>query len=160
MNPAGRLHGRSAELAIIDGILGAAVERGTALVLTGEAGVGKSALLDAAALRASETGFRVLRVVGSQFGERVGFSALNQILQPLADEIPALPARQSETLQAVRGLSDGQPAELLAIANAVRVLLSRAATDRTPLAWWWTACQPEPSTNPPCTRTMFFAALM
>ncbi|WP_254708304.1 ATP-binding protein [Streptomyces lunaelactis] len=130
----GRLIGRSAELAIIDGLFGAAVTRGTALMLTGEAGVGKSALLDAAALRASETGFRVLRVVGSQFEESVSFSALNQILQPLAGEIPALPARQAETLQAAGGLSEGQPTELLTVADAVHVLLSKAAAKSGPLA--------------------------
>lgn len=133
-NSAGRLVGRSAELAVIDGLFGSAVTRGTALLLTGEAGVGKSALLDAAALRASEVGFRVLRVVGSQFEKGVSFSALNQILQPLAGEIPALPPRQAETLQAVRGLSAGQPAELLAIANAVQTLLTQTATAGSPLA--------------------------
>lgn len=42
---------------------------------------------------------------------------LAQLLQPLADEIPVLPPQQAETLQAVRGLSAEQPAELLAIAN-------------------------------------------
>ncbi|MEV6166978.1 AAA family ATPase [Streptomyces sp. NPDC051954] len=131
---AGRLVGRSAELAVIDGLFGSAVTRGGALLLTGEAGVGKSALLEAAALRASEAGFRVLRVVGSQFEEGVSFSALNQILQPLAGEIPALPPRQAETLQAVRGLSEGQPTELLVIANAVQALLTRAAGASSPMA--------------------------
>ncbi|WP_406002530.1 ATP-binding protein [Streptomyces sp. NBC_00829] len=134
VNPAGRLIGRSAELAIIDGLFGTAVARGTALMLTGEAGVGKSALLDAASLRASETGFRVLRVIGSQFEESDSFAALNQIVQPLSEEIPALSAQQAETLQAVRGLSEGQPTELLTIANAVHLLLSQAATDSSPLA--------------------------
>ncbi|MGW7366222.1 ATP-binding protein [Streptomyces sp. NPDC054841] len=134
VNSAGRLFGRSAELAIIEGLFGTAVTRGAALMLTGEAGVGKSALLAAAAQRASEKGFRVLRVVGSQFDESVSFSALNQVLQPLAEEIPALPARQAETLQAVRGLSEAQPTELLAVSNAVHVLLSRAATESSPLA--------------------------
>ncbi|MHA5053753.1 helix-turn-helix transcriptional regulator [Streptomyces sp. SD15] len=134
VNSVGRLFGRSRELTIIDGLFGTAAVRGAALMLSGEAGVGKSALLDAAALRASERGFRVLRVVGSQFEESVSFSALNQILLPLAEEIPALPTRQAETLQAVRGLSEGQPTELLAVANAVHVLLSRAATESSPLA--------------------------
>ncbi|MCI3276953.1 ATP-binding protein [Streptomyces cylindrosporus] len=131
---AARLIGRAAELAIIDGLFGSAAARGSALLLTGEAGVGKSALLDAAAVRASESGSRVLRVVGSQFGEGVGFSALNQLLQPLADEIPALPPRQTETLQAVRGLSKAQPAALPVIANAVQALLTGAVTTSRPLA--------------------------
>ncbi|MFJ4786555.1 ATP-binding protein [Streptomyces sp. NPDC088794] len=130
----GRLVGRSAELKLIDELFRSATTRGVALMLTGEPGVGKSALLDAAARRASEAGFRVLRVVGSQFEESVSFSALNQILQPLTGEIPALPARQAETLRAVRGLSEEQPTELLAIANAVHVLLSQTAAKRGPVA--------------------------
>ncbi|MFE4670638.1 ATP-binding protein [Streptomyces sp. NPDC056716] len=133
-HPVRRLVGRSAELALFDELLSHAATRGTALMLTGEAGVGKSALLDAAAERADGAGFRVLRVVGSQFEQSVSFSALNQLLQPLAGEIDALPERQAQTLRAVRGLSDEQPPELLAIANAVQVLLARTARTSVPLA--------------------------
>ncbi|MFD3558102.1 ATP-binding protein [Streptomyces sp. NPDC058686] len=131
---AGLLVGRSAELALIDGLFDSDAPRGVKVVLTGEAGVGKSALLDAAAERASEAGFTVIWVVGSQYEQSVSFSGLAQLLQALAEEIPALPARQAETLQAVRGLSEEQPAELLAIANAVQVLLSRAAAKHGPIA--------------------------
>ncbi|MFD5511568.1 ATP-binding protein [Streptomyces sp. NPDC127051] len=134
MPSAGRLVGRSAELALIDALFDSAATRGVALVLTGEAGVGKTALLDTAAERASEAGFTVVRIVGSQFEQSVSFSGLTQLLQPLAEEIPALPPRQAQTLQAVRGLSEEQPAELLAIANAVQVLLSRTAARRGPIA--------------------------
>ncbi|MEU9332869.1 LuxR family transcriptional regulator [Streptomyces sp. NPDC048290] len=129
-----RLVGRAAELALFDTLLGSAAVRGAALLLTGEAGVGKSALLDAAAVRADRAGFRVMRVVGTQFERSVSFSALNQLLQPLAAGIDALPERQARILQAIRGLSDEQPAELLAVANAVQVLLSRSAAADRPLA--------------------------
>ncbi|XUL92367.1 ATP-binding protein [Streptomyces galilaeus] len=128
------LVGRSAELALIDRHFDSAGAGGAALMLSGEAGVGKSALLDAAAPRAAGAGFRVLRVAGCPFQQGVGFSALNQLLQPLADAIPALPARQAETLQAVRGLSEEQPTELLAIANAVHALVAQVATGAAPLA--------------------------
>ncbi|MER5792659.1 AAA family ATPase [Streptomyces sp. NPDC001980] len=132
--PGVRLVGRSAELALLDGFLAAAVTRGAALMLTGDAGVGKSALLDAAAARAAERGFRVVRVVGSAFEESVSFSALHQMLQPLADEMAALPARQASTLRAALGLSDEQPAELLAVSGAVHTLLSRTAAASGPVA--------------------------
>ncbi|WP_405865244.1 AAA family ATPase [Streptomyces sp. NBC_01515] len=128
------LIGRSAELAFLDGHFDTARARGVTLMLTGEAGVGKTALLEAAAPRASGAGFRVLRISGCPFQRGVSFSALNQLLQPLAEEIPALPARQAETLQAVRGLSDEQPTELLAIANAVHALLERSTAESGPLA--------------------------
>ncbi|WP_328676526.1 ATP-binding protein [Streptomyces sp. NBC_00343] len=128
------LIGRSAELAVLDGHFDTARARGAALILTGEAGVGKTALLEAAAPRASGAGFRVLRISGCPFQRGVSFSALNQLLQPLAEEIPALPARQAETLQAVRGLSEEQPTELIAIANAVHALLERSTAETGPLA--------------------------
>ncbi|MFF2503504.1 ATP-binding protein [Streptomyces sp. NPDC058067] len=129
-----RLVGRAAEQSIIDGLFRTAVVRGAALMLTGEAGIGKSALLDAAALRAAEAGFGVLRVGGSQFEQNVAFSALNQILRPLADRIDMLPMRQAETLRSVQGMSEGPPTELPAIANAVQDLLVRTAAERGPLA--------------------------
>ncbi|WP_217548475.1 AAA family ATPase [Streptomyces sp. GbtcB6] len=131
---ADRLVGRTAELALVDELFGPAAAEGVALMLTGEAGVGKSALLDAAARRAAEAGFRVLRVVGSQFDEGVSFSALNQMLQPLADGIPGLPPRQADTLRAVQGLSEEPPTELLSVANAVLALLSRTAAEDRPVA--------------------------
>ncbi len=128
------LIGRSAELAALDRHFDTALASGAALMLTGEAGVGKSALLDAAAVRTAAAGFQVLRISGCPFQRGVGFSALNQLLQPLAEGIPALPARQAETLQAVRGLSEEQPTELLAIANAVHALLARTAAEDGPVA--------------------------
>ena len=128
------LVGRSAELAVLDGHFDASRARGAALMLTGEPGVGKTALLEAAAPRASGAGFRVLRISGCPFQRGLGFSALNQLLQPLAEGIPALPARQAETLQAVRGLSDEPPTELLAIANAVQALLERSTAKTGPIA--------------------------
>ncbi|MFJ5259878.1 LuxR C-terminal-related transcriptional regulator [Streptomyces sp. NPDC088387] len=131
---AGRLLGRAEELRLVDELLGSAATRGVALMLTGDAGVGKSALLEEAAVRAAEAGFHVMRVSGSQFEQNVSFSALNQLLQPLAGEIAELPQRQADTLQAIRGLSDEQPTELLAIANAVQMLLSRTAAKSRPLA--------------------------
>ncbi|MEV6654170.1 AAA family ATPase [Streptomyces sp. NPDC051219] len=130
----GRLVGRSAELALVDALFAKAATRGAVLMLTGEAGVGKSALLAAASRRAVKRGFRVLRVAGSQFDQSVSFAGLNQILQPLAGEIASLPKRQAHTLQAILGLSAGEPVELLAVANAVQGLLSRISTRSNPLA--------------------------
>jgi hypothetical protein len=92
------LIGRSTELAVLDRHLDTARMRGAALILTGAAGVGKSALLDAAAPRAAEAGFQVLRVTGCPFQKGVSFSALNQLLQPLAVRLgPDLPGLRRET---------------------------------------------------------------
>ncbi|MGW1215708.1 AAA family ATPase [Streptomyces sp. NPDC002499] len=129
-----RLVGRTTELRVVHSLLTAAVDRGAALMLTGAAGVGKTALLDVAAQRAAEAGFRVLRVTGSQFDRTVSFAGLHQMLQPLSEEIAALPSRQAATLQAVLGLSEGQPVEFIAIASAVHAVLSQTATRARPLA--------------------------
>ncbi|MER6219286.1 AAA family ATPase [Streptomyces sp900105755] len=130
----GRLVGRSAELALLDGFFGSAAGRGRALMLTGEAGAGKSALLDAAARRARDRAFQVLRVTGSQVEAGVGFAALDQILRPLTAEIAELAPWQARTLRAVRGVPDGRQAELLAVAGSVHVLLSRKAARGGPVA--------------------------
>ncbi|MGW3247312.1 AAA family ATPase [Streptomyces sp. NPDC001070] len=130
----GRLVGRSADLVLVDALFTEAATRGAALLLTGAAGVGKSALLDAAARRAVERGFRVLRVAGSQFDRSVGFAGLNQVLQPLAGGISSLPPRQARALQVILGLSEGEPVELLTVANAVHALLSRISAGSGPLA--------------------------
>jgi DNA-binding CsgD family transcriptional regulator len=129
-----RLVGRSEERALIADLFARAATRGAALMLTGAAGVGKSALLDTAARSGVEAGFRVLRVAGSQFDQSVSFAGLNQILQPLVDEISSLAHRQAETLQAVLGLVEGRPVELLAVANAVHALLTQTAAKDGPLA--------------------------
>ncbi|MFD5511570.1 AAA family ATPase [Streptomyces sp. NPDC127051] len=130
----GRLFGRSAELALVDALFAKASARGASLFLTGTAGVGKSALLDAAARRAAQRGFRVVRAAGALFDQNVGFAGLNQILLPLAEELGSLPARQAHTLQVILGLSAGEPEEPSAVASAVRGLLSRIGTRSNPLA--------------------------
>ncbi|MFJ3903967.1 AAA family ATPase [Streptomyces sp. NPDC090025] len=130
---ADRLVGRAAELALLSDLFAPGSTR-TALMLTGEAGVGKTALLDTAARRAARSGYTVVRIAGAQFGQRLGFSGLAQLLQPLAAAVPRLPARQAATLKAVQGLSDEQPPELLAISNAVHALLALAAAEGEPLA--------------------------
>ncbi|MGW2013568.1 ATP-binding protein [Streptomyces sp. NPDC001927] len=128
------LVGRSAELALVDRLLAEAAHRSASLFLTGAAGVGKSALLDEAALRAERDGFRVVRAAGARFDQHVGFAGLNQILLPLAGELASLPARQARTLEVILGLAAGEPEELSTVAYAVRELLFRTGTARSPLA--------------------------
>ncbi|MFJ3903970.1 ATP-binding protein [Streptomyces sp. NPDC090025] len=131
--PAG-LVGRAAELALVDRLLTEATTRSAALLLTGAAGVGKSALLDTAARRAEARGFRVVRAAGARFDRHVGYAGLNQILLPLASELDLLPARQARTLRAILGLVPGAPDELPAVAHSLRELLFRVGGARGPLA--------------------------
>ena len=87
----------------------------------------------AAAVRALESGFRVLRVAGSQFEETISFAGLHQIVHPLGEKIRELEPGQVETLNTVLGYSGGQPSELLGVANATLALLRRAGTPEAPL---------------------------
>jgi predicted ATPase len=86
------LLGRDAEVQRLEGLLDAVAERGSALLVLGEAGVGKSALIAAAAQRAAGQGMLVLKTSGVQSESQLPFAGLHQLLQPilgLADELPA-----------------------------------------------------------------------
>ena len=81
--PVGRAH----EFRLIERFLQRAAVDGDALLLTVEAGVGKTVLLDAAVDRASASGTRVLCSAGVEFEADVGFSGLNLTLLPLLEEL-------------------------------------------------------------------------
>src|SRR5262245_27090963 len=82
-----RIVGRRAELDRIVAVVSSARTEGGVLLLTGEPGVGKTRLLDAAAQAASALGTRVLNASGFEFEADMSFSALNQVLMPLIDEM-------------------------------------------------------------------------
>ena len=65
-----------------------AEESGDALLLSGDPGVGKTSLLDFAAVLAADSGIRLLRATGSQFEANISYSALHQLLHPCLRECP------------------------------------------------------------------------
>src|ERR1700710_242438 len=83
------LIGRSTELELLHSFLGSR-DAPSGLVLHGDAGVGKSALLDAADAHARARGWRVLRATGAEFEVDVSFAGLSQALLPLRDQIGRL----------------------------------------------------------------------
>ena len=85
------LFGRDRELEHLRVFIDEAGVDGGALLLTGDAGVGKSVLLDVAARRAEAVGTRVVRAVGAEFEAEVSFSGLSYVLHPLLDGLAALP---------------------------------------------------------------------
>ena len=122
------LVGRQSEIATINRAVGEARSGRTAcLVLAGEAGVGKTALLDDAVARA--VGFRVLRTRGVEAEAEVPFAALVELLGPLASRIDELPGPQAAALQGVFALERTQQTEATAAAAATLALLSAAAED-------------------------------
>jgi DNA-binding CsgD family transcriptional regulator len=123
------LVGRDQELTVMGAFVDELPVRGGALLLTGEPGVGKSALLDAAADMAATVGARVLRAAGAEF-EDVSFSGLNQILLPLRGHLSELDGLQRNALNVALGFSDGLACDRLVVSNAVLTLLCHAAADR------------------------------
>ena len=124
------LAGRDRDLGVIQAFLDQASAGGAALLLTGQAGVGKTALLDAAQQRATAVGVRVLRAVGTRFETDVSFSGLTQVLLPLGEEVAGLSAMQREALKVAQGLTAGPPADRLVVSNAALAALRQAASAR------------------------------
>ncbi|MGI5241181.1 AAA family ATPase [Dactylosporangium sp. CA-139066] len=122
------LLGRSAELEAIDALL--AGRAGGGLLLRGEPGVGRTALLDAAEVRAAAAGARVLRASCAPFEARMRFSALHQMLYPVRETAQRLPGGQRDALADVFGQRAGPPAGPLVTATAVLELLNAVAADR------------------------------
>jgi len=101
-----------------------------ALVLRGEPGVGKSALLEYVAGRAS--GWRVARAAGVQSEMELAYSGLDQLCGPMLDRIDRLPEPQRDALRTVFGLSGGAAPDRFLVGLAVLGLFSDAA-DEEPL---------------------------
>ncbi|MEU4292516.1 AAA family ATPase [Kribbella sp. NPDC026596] len=124
-----RLTGRQAECGVLDQVI-AAVRSGEsrALVLHGEAGVGKTELLDYLAVRAHDC--QVTRVSAVQSEMELAFAGLHQLCAPALDLLDRLPAPQREALGTVFGISAGPPPDMFLIGLAVLSLLSKAAEQR------------------------------
>ncbi|MBA8809380.1 helix-turn-helix transcriptional regulator [Promicromonospora sukumoe] len=98
------------------------------LVLRGEAGIGKTALLDH--LSAGAGTARVVRVVGVEPESEIAYSALQQLCAPLLGHLDGLPAPQRDTLATAFGLGSGEPPEALLVGLAVLGLFAEAAAER------------------------------
>ena len=123
------LFDRVSEKVALDGLLGA-VRDGLSgvIVLRGEAGVGKSALLEY--LVASAGDMDVVRAVGIEFEMELGFAALHQLLVPFLGRLERLPAPQRDALGAAFGLVAGTPPDLFLVGLASLTLLADAASER------------------------------
>jgi DNA-binding CsgD family transcriptional regulator len=102
------LYGRQGERARISALLAAARRRrGGVLVVRGEAGIGKSALLGEAAQQAGD--FHLLQGTGVDSEAELAFAALHQLLRPILDRLDRLPAPQATALRGAFGLVETQP---------------------------------------------------
>jgi DNA-binding NarL/FixJ family response regulator len=125
--------GRDAGLAQVRALVDPVPEASQVLLVTGEAGMGKTALLADAADRARRAGTRVLSVTGRESESRLAFAGLHQLLRPVLSRTTDLPGRQAEALLGALGLAPapGAPDPLLT-GVAVLTLLSDLS-ERSPV---------------------------
>ncbi len=125
----GELTGRRGERDVLDRLI-EAVRAGESrvLVVHGEAGVGKTALLEYLAGQAS--GCRVVHATGVQSEMELAFAGLHQLCSPMLDHAERLPVPQREALRTAFGLSAGPPPDRFLVGLAVLGLLSEVAEER------------------------------
>ena len=122
------LQGRARECALLDGLVGA-IRHGESrsLVLWGEAGIGKTALLEY--LIASASDLTVVRAVGVESEMELAYASLQQLCAPLLDRLERLPAPQREAVEIVFGLSSGTAPDRFLVGLGVLSLVSEVAEE-------------------------------
>jgi DNA-binding CsgD family transcriptional regulator len=121
------LQGRSDECALLDGLL-TSVRGGDSrtLVLRGDAGVGKTALLDQH-LIAAASDMQHVRAMGVESEMELAYASLHQVCAPLGDHLERLPRPQRDALEIVFGFTSGTPPDALLVGVATLSLLCEAA---------------------------------
>jgi tetratricopeptide (TPR) repeat protein len=123
------LRGRRAECDVLNGLLeGVRGGRSAVLVVWGEAGVGKTALLDYAVESAPD--LRSVRAAGVESEMELAFAGLHQLCGPMLDRLGRLPGPQRDALRIAFGLEAGPAPDRFLVGLAVLRLLSEAAEDR------------------------------
>ncbi len=123
------LIGRHSECAALDRLLaGARSGQGQVLVLRGEAGIGKTALLEYAQSQAP--GFRVARAAGVEAEQVMAYAGLHQLCAPFFDRLDRLPEPQRDALATAFGLSAGARPTRFLVGLAVLTLLADVAEDQ------------------------------
>ncbi|MBG0827990.1 AAA family ATPase [Planomonospora sp. ID67723] len=122
------LRGRAEEQSAIDRLIAdSRTGKSAALVVRGEPGIGKTALLDYAA--ASARGVRVVRGTGVESEAELPFAGLHLLLRSAFDRMDTLPDRQREALRGAFGLAPAEPGDRFLVGLAVLSLLSELAGD-------------------------------
>ncbi|GAA2332130.1 LuxR C-terminal-related transcriptional regulator [Streptomyces kunmingensis] len=128
-SPGRGLRGRRGECVALDEVTaGARAGQGQVLVLRGEAGVGKSALVEY--LVRSATGCQILRAVGVESEMELAFAGLHQLCTPLMGRLDRIPGPQRDALSVAFGLRAGSAPDRFLVGLAVLSLLAEAAEEQ------------------------------
>jgi len=126
LEPMPALPDRQREHAVLDGLLGDLRSgRGRALVVRGEAGVGKSALLEYATGAAAD--MRLAWAAGAESEMELAFAGLHLLCAPLLDRLEGLPGPQHDALGIAFGLREGNAPDRFLVGLAVLTLVSEVA---------------------------------
>ncbi|MCO8273961.1 LuxR family transcriptional regulator [Actinoplanes sp. TRM 88003] len=125
--------GREQELSRLGELLGEVGPGGRAIVVEGEAGIGKSTFVDAVAALAGGRGFRELRCTGVHSETTSGFAGLHELLHPVLDRLDTLPAKQRQALEVALGQADGPTPSRLMTGLATLGLLEEYASEQPTL---------------------------
>jgi DNA-binding CsgD family transcriptional regulator len=129
MRDASTLVGREPDLRLLDGMLATVAERGSSLLVVGDPGIGKSALLAQAAAAAERRGLLVLRAAGVESESRIPFAGLQQLLRHVGERAAELPPHQRDVLSGALGTAGTPEVNTFAVALAALSLLARVAAD-------------------------------
>lgn len=127
---AGPVFGRARELGVIQDFVDRAAVDGASLLVSGEPGLGKTLLLEAAAEAARACGMVVLSASGAEFEAGLSYATLHQLLLPLSGGFDELDDAQRDALTVALGLADGAAAGRAAVSDAALALLRRAGLVR------------------------------
>ncbi|MGW3992553.1 ATP-binding protein [Amycolatopsis sp. NPDC004772] len=120
------LTGRDTELKELGELVDGPEDRGGVLI-RGEAGIGKSALVASTAAAASVAGLRVLRTTGAEAEQNLAYAGLHQLLHPVRAGVAELPAPQRDALRTALGLASGAEPSAYLVGLAVLTLLAEEA---------------------------------
>src|SRR5216683_1703863 len=127
INDVSDLIGREAESEVLDAVIDQIHIRGGALIVRGEAGIGKSALLRRARARVTARGGRVLSTVGVELEAELAFAGLLQLLHPIIGLTERLSEAQRRAIDAAFGVSDELEPDPYRVALAAFQLVCDAA---------------------------------
>src|SRR4051812_40519057 len=125
--PNSELIGRKSEAEVLDSLIDRLQLEGAAVLISGMAGIGKSALLDYTHRRADAAGVQALVTVGVESEAEFAFAGLHQLLRPIVNLVKRLPDPQRRALEAAFGMSDEVEPDPFHVALAAHQLVSQAA---------------------------------